>query len=64
MIKRLRSEAKLRGLEFEIIELKKHTGIRIGSVTRTLGRHTEIPEKTFVRFYQQFSDELGKGWWK
>jgi diaminopimelate epimerase len=64
VILKLKTEARKQGLPFEIIELKRHTGIKIGNTTKTLGRHSEIPNKTVVKFYQQFSDELGSRWWR
>ena len=63
VLKRLRTAAKSQGLDYYEFELKKHTAVRIGTTTRTIGRHSEIPELTVIKFYQQFSDELGKGWW-
>ena len=60
----MKREARKQGLIFEIIELKRHTGIKIGNTTRTLGRHSEIPNKTVVKFHQQFFEELGSRWWR
>lgn len=64
VIQKLKREALERGLEFEVTELTNHTAYRVGKTSRTLGRHNEIPELTVIKFYQQFANELGKGWWK
>lgn len=65
VLKKLRGAAKERGLVFEAVELTNHTGVRIGSTTRTLGRHSEVDDVTAGKFFDQFADELGgKGWWR
>lgn len=64
MIQRLKKEAKRRGLEFEVFELTNHSGIRVGACRSTLGRHSEIADVTAHAFWDQFADELGKGWWR
>lgn len=65
VIKRLRKQAKQAGLEFEITELTRHTAVRVGNLTRTLGRHAEVDETTAGKFFDQFADVLGgKGWWR
>ena len=64
VLQRLKHASKAKGLEFEIVELTNHTGVRVGGTTRTIGRHAEIPDKTVIKFYEQFSNELGKGWWR
>ena len=64
VIKKLRKEAQRRGLEFEEIALKKHDAFRVGSTTRTLGRHREIDDLAARKFFDQFETELGKGWWR
>lgn len=64
IIKKLRSEAKRRGLEFEEIALTRHDAYRVGNTTRTLGRHREIDDLTAKKFFDQYAGELGKGWWR
>lgn len=64
VIKKLRKEAQRRGLEFEAIALRKHDAFRVGSTTRTLGRHREIDDLAARKFFDQFEAELGKGWWR
>ena len=65
VIKRLRKAAKDQGMEFEVMELTRHTAVRVGPLTRTLGRHSEVDEVTAGTFFDQFADTLGgKGWWR
>lgn len=64
VIKKLKAEAKRRGLEFEEIALSRHDAYRVGSTTRTLGRHREIDDVTAKKFFDQYAQELGKGWWR
>lgn len=65
VIKRLRKQAKQLNLDFEVFELSRHMAIRIGGVTRTLGRHNEIDDVTAGKFFDQFAEVLGgKGWWR
>jgi hypothetical protein len=56
--------ASKQGLSFEVVELSRHTAIKVGGVSKTLGRHNEIDEITARKFWKQFSDVLGQGWWK
>lgn len=65
VIKRLQQAAKAKGLDFEITELTRHTAVRVGDTTRTLGRHSEVDDLTARKFFDQFADEFGgKGWWR
>ncbi|NMW88078.1 ribonuclease PH [Mobiluncus curtisii] len=64
MIKKLQLEAKRYGREFEIKELTRHTAVRVGTETHTLGRHNEFDETTVRQFFAQYQSELGKGWWR
>lgn len=64
VIKKLRTEAKRRGLGFEEIALTRHDAYRVGNTTRTLGRHREIDDVTARKFFDQYAEELGKGWWR
>ena len=64
VIKKLKTEAKRRGLEFDEIALTRHDAYRVGNTTRTLGRHREIDDLTVKKFFDQFAQELGKGWWR
>lgn len=64
VMKRLEKAAKAQGLDYEVSELTNHTGVRVGDHRSTIGRHSEIDETTVVKFYKQFEDVLGKGWWR
>lgn len=64
VIKKLRAEACRRGLESEEIRLTRHDAYRVGNTTRTLGRHSEIDDLAAKKFFDQFQNELGKGWWR
>ena len=65
VVAKLKAAAKANGLPFEVTELSRHSAIRIGKTTRTLGRHSEVDDVTARRYFDQFADELGgKGWWR
>ena len=63
VIKKIEAAAKERGLAFEVTELTNHTGITVGGKRSTLGRHSEVDEITARKFFKQFSEVLGEGWW-
>lgn len=64
VIKKLKDEAKSQGKTFELVELKRHTAIKVGLSHHTLGRHSEVDDLTARKFFAQFADELGKDWWR
>ena len=65
VLRRLKAEADRRGLPFEVIELTRHSAVRIGGTSRTLGRHAEVDDLTARKFFDQFADVFGgKGWWR
>lgn len=64
VLKKLRKAAKAAGVEYREVELTRHTGIFVGSVRTTLGRHSEVDEQTVESFYKQLESELGKRWWR
>lgn len=64
MLKKLKAEAKRQSKAFEVEELTNHTGVRVGAKRSTLKRHNEIDDTTAGKFFDQFADELGKGWWR
>ena len=64
VIKKVKNEARSRGLEFSTTELTRHTAITVGETSRTLGRHNEIDDVTARKFFDQFAHEFGKGWWR
>lgn len=64
VLKKISSAAKAGGLDFEVTEGTRHSMVRVGATSRTLGRHSEIDDVTARKFFDQFSGELGKGWWR
>jgi hypothetical protein len=64
VIRKIKDEAKRRGLSFSTVELGRHTGIIVDGFRSTLARHREIPEPTARAFFDQFADQFGKGWWR
>lgn len=63
VLRKLQKAARKRGLEFTTVELSRHT-VRVGSTTHTLGRHGEVPDVAAHKFFDEFANELGKGWWR
>ena len=64
VIKKLKKEAIRQGLEFRREESTRHTRIYVGAFWSNLGRHSEIDDVTVKKFFNQFQDVLGKGWWR
>ncbi|VTR77503.1 hypothetical protein CHMI_02272 [Cellulomonas hominis] len=64
VLRRLRRAARSADVPFEVVELTNHTGVIVGGRRSTLGRHAEIDDVTARRFFDQFADVLGKGWWR
>ena len=64
VIRRLRKAANEAGLDFEITELTRHTGISVGGHRSTLGRHAEVDEITVIKFFKQYEPVLGRDWWR
>ncbi len=64
VLRKLKAEAKQQGVPFHVVELTNHTGVVVGGRRSTLARHAEIDEVTVGKFYAQFSDVLGRGWWR
>jgi len=64
VLKKLSAAAKNAGLSCVEVELTNHTGITIGGKRSTLGRHAEIDDVTARKFWSQFDEVLGKGWWR
>jgi hypothetical protein len=62
--KKLQAEAKRQGLSFEVIERTKHTGVVLDGKRSTIKRKNEIDDVTAHKFFDQFADKLGKGWWR
>jgi hypothetical protein len=64
VLKRIAKAAKSAGVEFSTQELRNHTGLKLGDVRTTIGRHSEISEGTAEALYRQLQPVLGKGWWR
>jgi len=64
VLRRLRRAARDAGVSYEVVELTNHTGVVVGGVRSTLGRHTEIDDVTVRKFFDQYAAVLGKGWWR
>ena len=64
VLKRLKAQAKATGKSYVEQELTNHTGVIIGETRSTLGRHAEIDDVTARKFFDQFANEFGKGWWR
>jgi DNA-directed RNA polymerase specialized sigma subunit len=64
IIRRLRKASNAVGVEFEIVELTDHIGIVVSSKRSTLGRHAENDDVTARKFFDQYAEILGKGWWR
>jgi hypothetical protein len=64
VLKKLKDAAKDAGLDYTEKELTNHTGITIGNTASTLKRSSEIDEVTAKKFFDQFAQEFGKGWWR
>lgn len=65
VLKKLREAARKRGLAYRESELTRHSEIRVGETSRTLGQHAEVDDLTARKFWDQFAEELGgKGWWR
>jgi hypothetical protein len=64
VLKKLKTAAKNAGLDYTEYELTNHTGIKVGGTASTLGRHSEVDDLTARKFFDQFANELGRGWWR
>jgi hypothetical protein len=60
---KIRQGAKRAGVEFEMYELTRHSGVRCGTVSTTVPRHNEIPEELATEIFKQLSPALGMRWW-
>ena len=64
VLKKIREAAKTAGVPYAERELTRHTGITVGSVSTTVARHTEIPDRFAETIFRQLEPALGKGWWR
>jgi hypothetical protein len=46
VLQKIAKAAKAHGLDHGTHELTRHTAVRVGRTTRTLGRHSEVDEVT------------------
>lgn len=64
VLKKIKSEAKRQDISYDEVELTNHTGVVVGGLRSTLGRHNEVDDVTAKKFFDQFASILGKGWWR
>lgn len=65
VIKKIRKAAKDQGLPFEMYELTKHTGVRVGDTATTVSRSSsDMPDVFAETIFKQLEPALGKGWWR
>ena len=64
VLKKIAKAAMTTGVEFSTQELTNHTGVTVGAVRTTIGRHSEVSEGTAEALYRQLQPVLGKGWWR
>jgi hypothetical protein len=64
VLAKLKAAAKAQGLAYKEVELTRHTSVSVGGSSHTLGRHAEIVDLAAEKFWKEFSDVLGKGWWR
>lgn len=64
VIKKIKKAAKDAGVEFETFERTNHTGIRVGSIKTTIGRHSETSNLMAEIIFKQLEPELGEDWWR
>lgn len=64
VLKKIRTACKAAGIEFEAFERANHTGLKVGNVKTTIGRHNEIPEQFVEMLYKQLEPALGRRWWR
>lgn len=50
VLKKLRRQAKQAGLEYSEVELKNHTGVKIGNTKSTIGRQVRFQTEPPRRF--------------
>ena len=64
VLKKLKDQAKRAGVTYSEQELTNHTGVTVGGVASTLKRHGEIDDVTAGKFFDQYAEVFGKGWWR
>jgi hypothetical protein len=61
VLKRIAKAARTAGVEFSTLELTNHTGLTVGAVRTTIGRHGEISEGTAEALCSATTPRTGKG---
>lgn len=51
-------------MHFQTFEMTRHTSITVGHCSSALARHSEIPDYVVRKFWDQYAEVLGKGWWR
>jgi hypothetical protein len=64
LLQRIQRAARAAGVDMELYELARHTGIRVGGISTTVPRHGEIPDRLAEVIFKQVEPVLGKGWWR
>jgi hypothetical protein len=64
IIKKIRSEARAKGVSFETREGGNHTVCTVGGIMIPIARHNEIADLMAKIIYQECEEALGKDWWK
>ena len=64
VLKKIAKAAMTTGVEFSTQELTNHTGVTVGAIRTTIGRHSEVSEGTAEALYRQLQPALEKGWWR
>jgi hypothetical protein len=62
--KRIRRAARQAAVDCVFYELSSHRGVRVGTVSTTIPRHTEIPDRLAETIFKQLAPELGERWWR
>lgn len=64
LLRKIRDAAKAAGVDYEEVEMTRHTGLIVGGVKTGVGRHNEIDEITAGKICKHFEQVLGEGWWR
>lgn len=63
VIRKIQRGAKAAGVDVEMYELRRHSGIRCGDVATTIPRHSEIADPLALAIFKQLAPALGERWW-
>jgi hypothetical protein len=65
VVERIRKAADAAGLVREVVQLSRHTGIRVGDVPTTISRSSsDIPNVHAGTILKQLEPASGEGWWR